>query len=471
VSFTLKPYPEYRDSGRKWLRDIPAHWNVTRCKYMLRELNFRSEAGTETLLSVSQYTGVTPRGSRNGSEEQDTRAESLAGYKVAATNDLVVNTMLAWNGSLGIATANGIVSPAYAVYRFNKGNLPLYFHFLFRTQMYKGRFKVASTGVVESRLRLYPEDLLRVEALVPSLEEQHLIATFVAFLNRRVDKLIRAKRRVIELLNEQKQAIIQHAVTRGLDPSVRLKPSGLDYLSYVPEHWRVVKLSYVARITNGSTPSRMRSTYWDGGTIPWLASGKVNDGVIHTATEYVTEKALHECSISIIPAGAVVLGMVGQGKTRGQSAYLGIDACINQNLAAVIPRPQLDGHFLRYLLMALYQTIRNLGRGGNQEALNCEIVANLRILLPSLLEQAEIVAHLKCALAQLEEASLNATREIDLLREYRTRLIADVVTGKLDVREVELPELNGIEKFNDLEDEELEDSEELEAVEESPDAD
>lgn len=121
MSLTLKPYPEYRDSGQKWLGEIPAHWNVRRCKYLLRELNFRSMSGTETLLSVSQYTGVTPRRSRTGSEEQDTRAESLVGYKVAATNDLVVNTMLAWNGSLGIATADGIVSPAYAVYRFNGG--------------------------------------------------------------------------------------------------------------------------------------------------------------------------------------------------------------------------------------------------------------------------------------------------------------------------------------------------------------
>jgi type I restriction enzyme, S subunit len=232
----LKPYPEYKDSGLPWLGEIPKHWEVCRFKYLLREVNTRSSDGQEQLLSVSQYTGVTPRRSRNGDDEPDTRAASLVGYKRVSPNDLVVNIMLAWNGSLGVARSGGIVSPAYCVYRFNDHAESWYYHNLLRLPLYKGRIKVDSTGVVESRLRLYSDDLFRIEVLVPRREEQAATARFVDTFGRQVDRLIRAKRRLIELLNEQKQAIIHRAVTRGLDPNVCLKPSGIDWLGDVPEH-------------------------------------------------------------------------------------------------------------------------------------------------------------------------------------------------------------------------------------------
>ncbi|MGE3541760.1 MAG: hypothetical protein AB7N91_30585 [Candidatus Tectimicrobiota bacterium] len=214
-----KPYAEMKDSGVPWLGEIPVHWEVRRFKYLLCEVNTRSLDGQEQLLSVSQYTGVTPRRSRNGDDEPDTRATSLVGYKCVSPNDLVVNIMLAWNGSLGVSRSAGIVSPAYCVYRFNNHTEPWYYHNLLRLPLYKGRIKVDSTGVVESRLHLYSDDLFRIEALVPRREEQDAIARFVDTFGRYVDRLIRAKRRLIGLLNEQKQAIIYRAVTRGLDPT------------------------------------------------------------------------------------------------------------------------------------------------------------------------------------------------------------------------------------------------------------
>ena len=247
MNIRLAPYSEYKDSGLPWLGRIPKHWEVRRFKYLLREVNSRSSDGQDQLLSVSQYTGVTPRGSRDGSDEPDTRAASLVGYKRVAQDDLVVNIMLAWNGSLGVAHSAGIVSPAYCVYRFNDNAESWYYHNLLRLPLYKGRIKVESTGVVESRLRLYSDDLFRIEAFVPPKKEQAAIARFASATGRQVDRLIRAKRRLIELLNEQKQAIIHRAVTRGLDPNVRLKLSGVDWLGEVPEHWEVLRSKYIFR--------------------------------------------------------------------------------------------------------------------------------------------------------------------------------------------------------------------------------
>ena len=253
-------------------------------------------------------------------------------------------------------------------------------------------------------------------------------------MDRRIRRYIRAKQKLIALLNEQKQAIIHQAVTRGLDPSVRLKPSGVAWLGDVPEHWKVRKLAQIAKIFNGTTPSRMQPKYWRDGTIPWLSSGKVNDYVVYTPSELISEAALRECSLSIVPRGSIILGMIGQGKTRGTSARLEIDACINQNLAAIVPKHELDGRFLHHMLTAFYGPVRGGGRGGNQEALNCQIIASLRLPLPPLVEQISIVEHLECGLGGSVEILQNTQREITLLREYRTRLIADVVTGKLDVR-------------------------------------
>ena len=174
---------------------------------------------------MSQYTGVTQRKAADGSDAPDTRAASLVGYKRVSVNDLVINIMLAWNGSMGVSRFDGIASPAYCVYRLNKGAQPWYFHQLFRLPLYKGRIKAVSTGVIESRLRLYSDDLGRIEAILPSPDEQAAIVRFLDHANRKIDGFIRAKRKLIGLLNEQKQAIIHRA--RHLRPPPRCSPQTL----------------------------------------------------------------------------------------------------------------------------------------------------------------------------------------------------------------------------------------------------
>jgi type I restriction enzyme S subunit len=221
-----------------------------------------------------------------------------------------------------------------------------------------------------------------------------------------------------------------------LKPYSAYKDSGVPWLGDVPEHWEVRKLGQVSKVFNGATPSRMQPAYWIGGTIPWLSSGKVNDFIVKSPSELVTDRAFRDCSISLVPKGSVIMGLIGQGKTRGMSALLAIDACINQNLAAIVPRSGLDGRYLHYLLTAYYKPIREIGRGGNQEALNCDIVARLRLPLPPLDEQVTLANHIETAVASLVRIRERIEQEVHLLREYRTRLIADVVTGKLDVREV-----------------------------------
>ena len=425
-------------------------------------------------MSVSQYTGVTPRRLRNGSEEQDTRSESLVGYKIAAPSDLVVNTMLAWNGSLGVTATGGIVSPAYAVYRFNSGSIPLYFHFLFRTQLYKGRFKVASTGVVESRLRLYPEDLLRVETVVPPPEEQHSISEFVASLHRRIDKLMRAKRRVIEVVNEQKHAIIHRAVTRGLEGNVPLVSSGSECWGNMPKHWRLTKLY---RITQRNRPIMygivLPGPHVDEGVFI-VKGGNCEPGKLHpnflSRTTFDIESKYVRSRLRANDIVYSIRGSIGAAELVPQELT---GANLTQDAARIAPGEDIDPRWLLYAVRsrAFFARLDAGAVGATIRGINIRDLKRADLVIPPLKEQQSIAAYLDRELASANEVVARTRNEIELMMEYRTRLIADVVTGKLDVRGVELPEFDELEEVSDAVDEELEDPEELVAVEESVDAD
>lgn len=434
----LKPYAGYKDSGQKWLGQMPAHWEVRRLKFLLEEMDARSATGREQLLRVSQYTGVTERKSAEGVEAPDTRAASLVGYKQVFVGDLVINIMLAWNGSLGVSRYNGIASPAYCVYRFKEHALPWYYHELLRLPAYKGRIKVASTGVVESRLRLYSENLGCIEALLPPPDEQAAIVRFLDHALAKIDKAIRAKRKTIALLGEQKQAIIHRAVTRGLDPDAPLKDSGIPWLGQIPAHWDVWRISRFARVGNGSTPSRAKPSYWDGGRFPWLNSSQVNRGRINSADQFVTTRALEECHLPKVPANSVLVAITGQGKTRGMAAVLEMEATINQHLAFITIRQRVtSADFLQLALGAAYPALRAISddSGSTKGALTCEDLKRFKVALPPVSEQGNLLLAVRQETQTLLAAISRLEREVDLLREYRTRLIADVVTGKLDVRE------------------------------------
>jgi type I restriction enzyme S subunit len=437
----LKPYPEYKDSGLLWLGKVPKHWEVRRFKYLLREVNFQSSDGQDQLLSVSQYTGVTPRRTRDEGDEPDTRAASLVGYKRVAQDDLVVNIMLAWNGSLGVARSSGIVSPAYCVYRFNDNAEPWYYHNLLRLPLYKGRIKVESTGVVESRLRLYSDDLFRIEALVPPKEEQVAIARFMEAFVRQVDRLIRAKRQLIELLNEQKQAIIHRAVTRGLDPNVRLKPSGIDWLGDVPAHWDVQRLKTVARIIMGQSPPSDECNI-DGQGRPFL------QGCAEFGDRYPTPVQFCPTAPKVSPAESILLSVrapVGALNIADQEYGIG------RGLCAIEPfRSHLDLDFTLHTIAVSRGQLLRIATGSTYDAVTVGEVGCMRLSFPPLAEQRQIVAHVRVEVQAIDTAIGRANREIELLREYRTRLSADVVTGKIDVRGVELPAMDEAEALENL---------------------
>ena len=284
-------------------------------------------------------------------------------------------------------------------------------------------------------MHIYVDQLKRLWIALPPRDEQRAIADFLDRETEKIDSLVAKKRRLIELLREKRSAAIGHAVTKGLNPDVPMKDSGMAWFGVVPAHWPVVRLGYFARVLNGSTPSRDDAAYWLDGTIPWVTSTKVNEDRVTEPSELITEAALRESNLFLVPAGTVIIGLVGQGRTRGMASLLEIETTTNQNMAAIISRGRIVGRYLQYQLENMYTPIREYGRGANQAALNCEVVASLRVPLPPLDEQAAIAGFLDgeaeatCALAHKTQKS------IELLMKSRSALITAAVTGQIDVRE------------------------------------
>ncbi len=413
----LKPYSEYRESGHEWLSLLPAHWKLLRAKCLFREVDERSKTGREELLSVSHITGVTPRSQKTVTMFL---AKSNVGYKICRPGDVVINTMWAWMGALGVARHIGIVSPSYGVYRplAGCGIQSRYADYLLRTPTYAAEYQRCSTGVNSSRLRLYPEHFLRVPVVVPPLSEQAVIVRFLDWAKGRLDRAIQAKRKVIALLDEQKQAIIHRAVTRGLDPNAKFKESGISWLGKVPAHWEVKRLKWATRLQRGyDLPAEQRIP----GPFPVVSSGGVID------THYKARSS----------GPGVVMGRYG---STDAVFFLESDFWPHNTALFVT---DFQGNRPRWCYFVL-RTISKADHSGKSAVpgVDRKDLFDIYVPVPLPSEQDSIVASIENASTDLNHALSTTEREISLLREFRTRLIADVVTGKLDVREVvkRLPE-------------------------------
>ncbi len=433
----LRPYPETRSSGLPWLGDLPAHWTVLRAKYVLREVNLRSQSGAEDLLRVSQYTGVTVRGRLSHSGEIDTRAASLVGYKKVSRGDLAVNIMLAWNGSLGVSDFNGMVSPAYCVYRFNTHNEPRYFHYLLRSPGAKARIRTASTGIVESRLRLYSEDLGNIEVPVPTLDEQCSIAKFLRHFDHKVDSAGAVKRRMITALNEQKQAIIHQAVTRGLDPSVSLKPSGVPWLGDIPTHWELVP--------NRALMRKKKVIVGDRHADFELLSLTKKGVIVRDLTNMTGKFSKDAGSSQEVRVGDFVFCLFDVPETPRTVGRARVAGMITSAYTVFEPSGRGNPDYLelfylamddRKLLSPLYSGLRN--------TIPPQRLLGAKSPQPPRAEQDAIVNEVDSHLESINRAVERLHKESELLMEYKNRLTSDVVTGKLDVREVakSLPEID-----------------------------
>ena len=477
MSLKLHPYSEYKASKLDGLGMIPAHWQEKSAKYFFREVDERSETGKEELLSVSHLTGVTPRSQKKVNMFM---AESTVGYKLCRPDDLVINTLWAWMAALGVSRYTGLVSPAYGVYRPRTPSaiLPKYVDYLLRMQPFVSEYIRRSTGVQASRLRLYADQFLRIPILCPSQEEQQAILKYLTAKDLQIGRLIRAKRRLIELLLNQKQVIIYRVVMRGLNDDARLRPSGTQWLSAVPEHWEVLPLKRITtRIEQGWSP---QCDAQPAGDDDW---GVLKVGCVNGESFDPSENKKLPPNLTPIPELEIRTGdvLVSRANTRslvGQAALVEtvrprLLLCDKLFRMRIIEHRAID-RFIVYALRASSSRaqIEAAATGASSSMLNIGqgTIQNLSIALPPISEQKSIISAIADQCAHLNLAVSHGRKELDLLREYRIRMIADVVTGKIDVRGIQMSVCENDEPPDAFDDHEDPDEDELNTAAEAPHA-
>ena len=444
-----KAYPEYRDSEIAGVGVIPATWQIMQLKRSVNDC-------------VNGIWGAEPEG--DGSDTIVIRVADFDrarlsvlgdGYTFRKIDEKEKKSRLLTGGDLLLEKSGGgektlvgqvvlfdkefeaITSNFVAKMTPRSGFSSRYLNYVF-SRFYSSNINFCSIKQNTGIQNLDSASYLAEKFCFPAFCEQEAIATFLDHETAKIDALIEKQQRLIELLKEKRQAVISHAVTKGLNPKAPMQDSGAEWVDAVPKHWRVSKLSYHASVSNGATPSRENMLFWENGTIGWLNSSKVNDGVIEEADQFITELALSKTSVKPVTQGDLVMAITGEGQTRGRVAICNTNATINQHLASIsIYDEWLSHEFLYLWLEGNYERIRyeSEGAGSTKGAITCSEIGAFPVILPPLEEQDQIVRYVTERKHKFDGLVREAVSAIELMQERRTALISAAVTGKIDVRD------------------------------------
>ncbi len=432
----FRPYPAYRDSGVEWLGRIPTSWKVKRLKH-LAVLNpeVLTEDTDPTLEIVYvDIGGVDSLGRINERERLTFASAPSRARRLVRDGDVIVSTVRTYLRAIApiVDPEPGmVVSTGFAVVRPTDELTTEYAAYALRAPYFVERVVANSKGV--SFPAINESEMATYEIAAPPEPEQRAIAAFLDRETARIDALVAKKEQLIELLHEQRTALITRAVTEGLDPNVPMKASGVEWLGEIPAHWEVKKATWLFSIGSGTTPQSEDIGYY-GGDTPWITTSELRESVILETEKYVTEAALKaHSSLKLHPAGSIAVAMYGA--TIGRLGVLGIDATVNQ-ACCVFSRPKgIEMEFWFYWLQMRRPYLISLGYGGGQPNLSQELLRSVRVPTPPLSEQAAIAAYLDLETARIDGLIAKVRDAISRLNELRTAHITAAVTGKIDVRE------------------------------------
>lgn len=420
----MKKYESYKDSGVGWIGEIPSHWSCVKVKHLLRERVDKSEDGIGEPLSMSQKYGLIPTSQM---DVVPNLATSYVGAKRTRQGDMVLNKLKAHLGVFALSAYDGLVSPDYAVY-YGTGRADLeYLEYLFKTPLYVSEFIKKTTGVAIGFNRLYTDDLFSIPAHYPPMQEQKRIVDYLKDKTLKIEQYVSARERERELLDSLKQSEIANVVTKGLNPNVRMKDSGIPWIGMIPEHWETRTLSQMARVHFISNKNVHHQNLLS------LSYGKIVCKDINT-TEGLLPASFD--NYQIVEDGNIVLRLtdlqndhkslrVGLSTQEGiiTSAYLAIEA-----FTGILPK------YLYFLLHSIdvKKVFYSMGNGLRQ-SLNWTELRKLKCIVPPILEQQAIVDYIEAKLSKIDSCMADLQAEIDYLKEFKQRLISDVVTGQICV--------------------------------------
>ena len=428
----MKPYPTYEPSGIPWLREVPDQWLIEKGKWLFTKTDRPTRAEDEVVTCFRDGT-VTLRKNRRTSGFTESLKE--IGYQGIRKGDLVIHAMDASAGAIGVSDSDGKGSPVYSVCTPKPRSDAHYFAYLLREMARRGWIQALAKGIRERSTDFRFSEFAQQRLPLPPLPEQRAIARYLDYMDRRIQRYIKAKERLIELLEEQKRAVINQAVTRGLDPDVPLKPSGVEWLGDVPAHWEVRRLKYWVGINdevlNESTDPNYRFNYID--------IGSVNNGRLTEPPESMGFGSAPSRARRIIGQGDTIISTV---RTYLKAVWYvehegSEDLVCSTGFAVLRPLGGTFPKFVSYLVRSdsFADRVTASSVGVTYPAISESRLASFHVAIPPHREQMAIAGHLDSIIAKLENQRTKTERQVELITEYRTRLIADVVTGKLDVRD------------------------------------
>ncbi|MCR4831611.1 MAG: restriction endonuclease subunit S [Pseudobutyrivibrio sp.] len=431
---------EMRDSGIEWIGSIPNEWKIKRIKELFYEVNERSEKNDDyQLLSVSENYGVAPKAEKVDEGDFLTHADSLEGYKICKPDDIVMNIMLAWKRALGVSRYEGIISPAYCIYRKRTNEIDTgYYHYLYRTDLYAGLFKQYSTGIIDSRLRLYPNKFLSLKCQMPELKEQKRMVEYLDSKCAQIDSIIAKQGQIIEKLKEYKLSVITEAVTKGLNPDAEMKDSGIKWIKKIPSSWTVTSLSNgISLVQTGPFGSQLHSEdYIENGDLYLINPANIVNGqIVPDCNVSISLEKAYELKQHILEVGDIVFGRRGE---MGRCACVEDDGnryfcgtgCIKLKC-----NERLDAHFLTLYLQTSYirQYLELNSVGTTMANLNSSIISKIPIVYPIIEEQKEIAKYISEKCEQIDKKIYLQETMIRKEMQYKQSIIYEVITGKREV--------------------------------------
>ncbi len=434
---SIQRYQNNIQSGVEWLGETPSTWTIKRLGYFFDE---RREKVSDTVFKPLSVTknGIVP--------QLETAAKSDDGdnRKKVCKGDFVINSRSDRKGSSGASPLTGSVSLINTVIVPKKDIDIKFAHHLFRSTSFQEEYYRYGKGIVADLWSTNYSEMKNISIPIPSLNEQSIIADFLESETAKIDNLVKEQEKLIELLKEKRQAVISHTVTKGLDPKVSLKDSGVEWLGVVPEHWTLGKLKYICEFAGGGTPSRENIEFWNG-DIPWVSPKDMKVDFLETAEEKITQHGLMNSSTNLIEAGQVLM-VVRSGilKHTIPVAINIIPVSMNQDMKALKFNDSVcRGEFFVRWVQGLNDLLllEWAKQGATVESIEHDYLKETVIPLPPLEEQLQITEYLKKLISEYEGLVKSSEGSINLLQERRSALISAAVTGQIDVRNYQSKEI------------------------------
>jgi type I restriction enzyme, S subunit len=436
---SFPPYENHKDTGIEWLGEIPIHWEVIRLKFLGNAIIGLTYDPSEV---VDEGQGALVLRSSN---VQDGRI--VFDDNVYVRRDIPEKLILrggdvlicSRNGSRALIGKNAMIAEKPAGATFGafmtvfRSELNSYLFWLFNSPLFAFQSAAFLTSTIN---QLTVGTLNGFEVPVPPESERPLIGMFLKRETTKIDALVTEQQRLIELLKEKRQAVISHAVTKGLNQAAPMKESGIEWLGKVPAHWKLRPLKHLAKFKSGGTPDKSRMEFWEG-DIPWASAKDLKVEVLNDTEDHITKFALDSGAATLIPAGSLLVVVRGMILARAFPVVrANVNMAINQDLKAVVPKKGMTPDYLTWLLRGSEREILSqLDEAAHgTKALRMDKWGSMLMPVPPQEEQTEIVSHIENTCTSLSALVNAATQAICLLQERRAALISAAVTGKIDVR-------------------------------------